>query len=100
MLYRFGSQYVTLSNFGVIGTFWGLKINVIVVVNFLFICLYMIAFTKAYKRMGNDPIEARHFLFKKAFLLVEADFKGTIKRCQETLKLLGARVIEFDSRPR
>jgi hypothetical protein len=28
---------------------------------------------------------------------VESDFKDTINRCQETLKLLGARVIEFDS---
>ena len=97
LLYRLGFQYITLSNFGVIGTVWGLKINVIVVVNFLFICFYMIAFTKAYKRMGNDPSDARHFLFKKASLLVEADFEDTINRCQETLKLLGARVIEFDS---
>ena len=47
--------------------------------------------------MGNDPNDARHFLFKKAFLLVEADFKDTINCCQETLKLLGARIIEFDS---
>lgn len=97
LLYRLGFQYITLSNFGVIGTVWGLKINVIVVVNFLFLCFYIIAFTKAYKRMGNDPNNARHFLFKKAFLLVEADFKDTINYCQETLKLLGARIIEFDS---
>jgi drug/metabolite transporter (DMT)-like permease len=68
LLYRLGFQYITLSNFGVIGTVWGLKINVIVVVNFLFLCFYIIAFTKAYKRMGSDPSDARHFLFKKAFL--------------------------------
>ncbi|MBW4685668.1 MAG: hypothetical protein KME40_11350 [Komarekiella atlantica HA4396-MV6] len=97
LLYRLGFQYITLSNFGVIGTVWGLKINVIVVVNFFFLCFYIIAFTKAYKRMGNDPNDARHFLFKKAFLLVEADFKDTINYCQETLKLLDARILEFDS---
>ncbi|MFS0519202.1 hypothetical protein ACEYW6_31540 [Nostoc sp. UIC 10607] len=98
LLYRLGFQYITLmSNFGVIGTVWGLKINVIVVVNFFFLCFYIIAFTKAYNRMGNDPNDARHFLFKKAFLLVEADFKDTINFCQETLKLLGARIIEFDA---
>lgn len=97
LLYRFGFQYITLSNFGVIGTVWGLKINVIVVINFFFLCFYIIAFAKAYKRMGDDPIDARHFLFKKAFLLVEADFKSTMNHCQETLKLLGAIIIEFDS---
>jgi len=97
LLYSLSFQYVTLSNFGVIGTVWGLEINVVVVANFLSICFYIIAFTKAYRRMGDDPNDARHFLFKKAFLLVEADFKSTINCCQETLKLLGARVIEFDS---
>jgi hypothetical protein len=97
LLYRFGLQYITLSNFGVIGTVWGLKINVIVVANFFFLCFYIIAFTKAYRRMGSNPDDARHFLFKKAYIHVEADFKDTINRCQETLKLLGARIIEFDS---
>jgi hypothetical protein len=97
LLYRLGFQYITLSNFGVIGKVWGLKINVIVLINFFFLCFYIIAFTKAYKRMGNDPNEARHFLFKKALLLVEADFKDTINYCQEKLKILGARILEFDS---
>jgi len=97
LLYRLGFQYITVSNIGVIGTVWGLKINVIVVVNFLFLFFYIIAFTKAYRRMGNYPNDARHFLFKKAILLVEADFKGTINSCQETLKILGASIIEFDS---
>ena len=97
LLYRLGFQYITLSNFGVIGTVWGLKINVIIFTNFLFLCFYIIAFAKAYRRMGNDPNDARHFLFKKACLLVEADFKSTINCCHETLKLLGAKIIEFDS---
>jgi hypothetical protein len=97
LLYRLGFKYITLSDFGVIGTFLGLKVNAIVVVNFLFLCFYTIAFAKAYRRMGDDPTDARYFLFKKAFLLVESDFKSTISHCQETLRLLGARVIEFDS---
>jgi hypothetical protein len=97
LLYRFGFQYVRLSNFGFVGVFLGLKVNVIVAVNFLFLFFYIIAFTRAYKRMGDDPNDARHFLFKKAFLLVEADFKDTVNRCQETLNLLGAIVIEFNS---
>lgn len=97
LLYRLGFKYVTVSDFGVIGVFWGLKINVIVIVNFLFLCLYIIAFTQAYKRMGNKPYDARHFLFKKALLVVEADYKNTVNCCQETLKILGAIVIEFDS---
>ncbi|MEA5593035.1 hypothetical protein [Rivularia sp. UHCC 0363] len=97
LLYRLGFEYVTLSDFGAIGIFWGVKVNVIVIVNFLFLCFYIIAFAQAYRRLGNNPNDARHFLFKKALLLVEADFKNTINCCQETLKLLGAMVIEFDS---
>jgi len=97
LLYRFGFNYVTLSDFGVIGRFWGFKINVIVITNFLFICFYIIAFTQAYRRLGNNPNDARHFLFKKALLLVEGDVKSTINCCQETLKRLGATVIELDS---
>jgi hypothetical protein len=96
VLYRFGFKYITLSNFGVISTFLGFKINILVVANFLFCCFYLIAFIKAYKRMGSDPSDARHFLFKTSFLLVESDLQNTINRCQETLKLLGAKVIEFD----
>ena len=46
--------------------------------------------------MGSDPDDARHFLFKKAFLLVEADFQSTVSHCCETLKLLGVRVVELD----
>ncbi|MEH2168505.1 MAG: hypothetical protein V7K41_17985 [Nostoc sp.] len=97
LLYRFGFKYITLSNFGVIGAFWGLKINILVIANFASYCFYLIAFIKAYRRMGNDPSDARHFLFNKAFILLESDFHNTINCCQETLKLLGARVIEFDS---
>jgi hypothetical protein len=97
LLYRAGFKYITLSDFGVVGTFLGLKVNVIVVINFIFYCFYFIAFARAYKRMGNNPNDARHFLFRKAFLLVESDYQSTINRCQETLKLLGAKVIEFDS---
>ena len=97
LMHRLSLQYITLSDFGVIGIIWGLKINVIVVVNFLFLCFYIVAFAKAYKRMGNNPNDSRHFLFKKAILLVEADFRDTINRCQETLKFLGAGVVEFDS---
>jgi hypothetical protein len=47
--------------------------------------------------MGGNPNDARHFLFRKAFLLVDSDFQNTVNHCQETLKLLGARVVEFDS---
>jgi hypothetical protein len=97
LLHRLKLKYITLSEFGVIGTFFDLKINIIVVTNFLFLCFYFIAFIMAYKRMGNNPSDARHFLFKTAFLLVESDFQTTINRCQETLKLLGVRVVEFDS---
>jgi len=97
LFYRLGFKYITLSNFGVIGTFLGFKINLLVVINFCFYYLYLTAFTRAYRRMGDEPSDAKHFLFKKAFLLVESDFQNTITRCQETLKLLGARVIEFDS---
>lgn len=97
LLHGLGFQNITLSDFGIIGTVWGLKINIIVVANFFFLCFYTIAFTKAYKRMGKDAYDARHFLFVSAFLLVEADFKDTINYCQETLKILGARIIEFDS---
>jgi hypothetical protein len=97
LLYRFGFKYITLSEFGVIGTFLGLKINIIVVINFLLFCFYLVSFKNAYKRLGNNPKDARYFLFKKAVLLVESDFQSTINRCQDTLKLLGARVLEFDS---
>ena len=47
--------------------------------------------------MENNPSNARYFLFTKAFLFVESDFQSTINHCQETLQLLGARVIELDS---
>lgn len=97
VLYRAGLGYLTVSEFGVVGTFLGFKINAFVVINFVFFCLYLLAFIKAYRRMGENPNDARHFLFKKAFLLVESDFQTTIDHCQETLKLLGARVVEFDS---
>jgi uncharacterized membrane protein len=96
LLYRFGFQYIKLTDFGVIGTLLGFKINILIVVNLVFLCFYLLAFVKAYRRMGNRAEDARHFLFKKASLLVESDFQSTINRCQETLKLLGARVIEFN----
>jgi uncharacterized membrane protein len=97
ILYRTGFSYATLGEFGVVGKFLGFKINALVVINFVFFCFYLLAFIKAYRRMGENPNDARHFLFKKAFLLVESDFQTTVSHCQETLRLLGARVVEFDS---
>lgn len=96
LLYRFGYKYLTLSKFGIIGTLLGFEINIIVLLNFLFFCFYSIAFRNAYKRMGKNSHQARYFLFKKALLIVEADIKSTTNKCYETLRLLGARVVEFD----
>lgn len=96
LLYRFNYGYFTLSKFGIVGTLFGFEINVIVLLNFLFFCSYSISFRNAYNRMGKKPHQARHFLFEKAILVVESDIKSTVDKCYETLRLLGARVIEFD----
>lgn len=95
LLYRFDYGYFTLSRFGIVGKpVLGFEINVFVLLNFLFGCYYAIAFRKAYKRMGNKAYQARHFLFEKALLVVEADVTETTDKCRETLRLLGAQVIE------
>lgn len=95
-LYRFGFKHVTLSEFGVVGTLFGLKINIIVLLNFIFFCLYSIAYRNALKRMGREAKEARYFLFQKALLVVDSDMKTTTNKCYETLRLIGSRVIEFN----
>lgn len=89
--------FSSLNNIGVIGKVLGIKLNLIVIANFIFFTFYSIAISKAIRRLGKDREDSRFFLFKKAFIDLETDFESCIKYCQEILHLLGANVIEINS---
>jgi hypothetical protein len=95
-------RYFTLSpyvsSFGTIPLFGDKKINLLVVINFFFLCFYFISSFQAYKRLGKYPKDAKCLLFKKATILVELDDgkEKILFRCQETLKILGAKIIGWN----
>jgi hypothetical protein len=98
-LYFLSLPYLTLakqvSNFGTVPLL-SFKVNVLVVINFILFLLYSIAFFRAYRRIGRKPDDSKLFLFEKAYVVLEMDYVNVFDRCQETLRILGAHIIEFN----
>ena len=80
---------------GIVANIFGLPINLFVVINGVIGSIYAIGFWRAHERMGSSPENARHFLFDKAYVLIKGDYSAAVHYSCETLKSLGAEIIEI-----